>query len=600
MSTDVIYNDIKLKNVVTREWTQETVYDESGTDVIGHRFKLRFEGILHVQNVPDAPAWIARSQGAAGDKVATLVKVVATALGQSRKQFLVKINGDEVLRCMPSIAAFSFDVNRDIDNGPKPIDVQIRYIVSNQVLGISFGIECTKVLCEPYGGLPQLVLNNRWSITEQMDENFFTTRIIRGRIRFSTSSVAAHAFRGWVVPGLEQGFRRERIEFQELENGLEATYEVTDKQVHTAAPFPATKITGTHTESTALGVTFFSQIAIRLEGPPHIDKRLLIERAVQIMESRFDILSRRLQEDYKIESAAIIDHIGEKNVIELQVRVMGVPGRQEGSPALYLANLRENEIGKPLELDPVGGVEYDLSTSQAPSVYGYTAGQIRPRTPTQLFLMACFQQSPCQEEHMIMKPPGYWPGYGQDEGGSRDNYPSGLQGTTVSQLTPSPGDGYDDSHKEAIYTLCRAESNYVFKSCRTQMPIARKAGGASATLDTSIIFDLALPQCYREIRVESERVGRWPEIPEPVDKYTDGDGSLRGKLVDHWDRALPPTLAADGSQSIFKIEAYYRYALNRPPTKDESTRVGVLPFTSRTQDDNALTRSEIYNDRLQP
>ena len=60
MATNVTYNGVELHNCLTRQWVQEVVYDESGTDMIGHRFGLRFECILHVQNVPSAPVWRGR------------------------------------------------------------------------------------------------------------------------------------------------------------------------------------------------------------------------------------------------------------------------------------------------------------------------------------------------------------------------------------------------------------------------------------------------------------------------------------------------------------------------------------------------------------
>ncbi len=605
--TEVVYNGITLHNVVTREWDQQVTYDESGTDMLYHTLKLSFEGILHTQGLPAAPAWIAPEEGSliAKETVPGLHNRVARMLGQPRRTLEVTIGEKVLLRCEPAdstprdgyaarYSPFSSpDPVMDANNGPKPQNVQVQQIVSDKILRISFSIEVSLVLCEPTGGgKPQKVINNRWSMTEQMDANFFITRIIRGRIRlFSSVMGSVHIRKNLVVPELEPGFRRERLEFEELPNGLEATYEITDKQVHTAAPYPATKITGTHTEATDLaGISSYSSMNVRLEGPPNGDKRELMQVLFRVVDSRLKLLERE-RTQYIIQSGALVDHIGEKNMVELQIRVKTTKG-----PRLRFINLAKHELGVPLKLESIDGETYHPGVSREPDLYGYTPYTEGPRNPVRAFLHHCYLQSPCSPDHSIGRVDQS--GDPEDDG-SENPYPE-IYGSKVGELEESPGDLYDESHKEAIFTLCRAESTYVTKGARVQMPIARKVDGRRGTRDTSVILGLAGGQCQRIIRIEAERMGQWPEIPEPVDEYTDGDGSLRGTLLEYWDRPMPPTVSVDASTPIYKIEAFYRYAMNRPPRKDEATRVGQLAFTAITQDESALTREQIYKERLEP
>jgi hypothetical protein len=116
--------------------------------------------------------------------------------------------------------------------------------------------------------------------------------------------------------------------------------------------------------------------------------------------------------------------------------------------------------------------------------------------------------------------------------------------------------------------------------------------------DTAKTFLLSGGRAFREIKLEAERAGSWPQIPAPMDEYT--DGYIKGWLLDHKEFTQPPTLSADGRTKLYKIEATYRWALNRFPQPGEATHTGVLAFTKYTQDENALQRDGIYLERLNP
>jgi len=61
MATDVYYNGVWLHNVSTREFHQEATYDASGTDQMSQHFRMRFEGIIHIQSaleLDDDNMWV--------------------------------------------------------------------------------------------------------------------------------------------------------------------------------------------------------------------------------------------------------------------------------------------------------------------------------------------------------------------------------------------------------------------------------------------------------------------------------------------------------------------------------------------------------------
>ncbi|WP_321376939.1 hypothetical protein [Trichococcus shcherbakoviae] len=624
MATRVIYNGVELHNVLTKTWNQEVVYDPSNTDVLFCRYKMSFEGIVHVQfrstgsDLTSEPAWISLLDGD-GDAQATsdlsaLVATIKARLSESRKDLRVYFDDVLVVDCLScesllpyqnAGSASTTNSNRgDVDNGPKPRTVSITHVGGAKVFRVAFSIDCAMVQThtgtsltslQPSDKQVQWVLSNRWSISETLDENYFTSRTIRGRMRTSSPCYSAFHpyFKCIVVPSLETGFKRDRLVYSVSENQLDVEYEITDKQVFYSAPWPASKMEATYTESTDDGVSCFGEVTVRLEGTPASSVPLLIQRALQVADAKLKFSVKNSTNCYQLSNCSITEYVGEKNAVEVRMRIRHL--EELTTLENYTKLFKENFSGD-LTLPKVDGqpAEYDQKVSFAPARYGYDPhGDINAgRSAAYLFLIQCYLQTPwgTNAAHAIgtatvnNTPPTYTPG---------------TQDTTVTEvpygtIPPAGSSNQSAETLDAVYTYVRAESKYITAPCRVQMPIAAEP---AETADTCIVFDLGAKQARREIRVDAERVGKPPEIPEPADTFT--DGQIKGTLLKYWDRSLPPTLAADKTQKIYRIEAYYLYALNRPPLKTEPTKIGVLQNTKFTQSENALTRSpNVYTDRM--
>ncbi|HUT90256.1 MAG TPA: hypothetical protein VMY37_12210, partial [Thermoguttaceae bacterium] len=170
--TDVIYNGIELHNVTTRQWDQQVVYDESGTDPIAIRFMLAFEAILHLQSFSTSSQWVGKTGGTAADGgFHSSISRVHELLSQPRRILQVYFNGKSVLAVNPpgpNIHQTRPDMF-DVDNGPKPQHVRLMHIVSNKVARVQFAISATLLGCPGTVGNTTPVLNNRWSVAEEMD-----------------------------------------------------------------------------------------------------------------------------------------------------------------------------------------------------------------------------------------------------------------------------------------------------------------------------------------------------------------------------------------------------------------------------------------------
>jgi hypothetical protein len=231
------------------------------------------------------------------------------------------------------------------------------------------------------------------------------------------------------------------------------------------------------------------------------------------------------------EQAAIVDRFGEENAVEISARILRVP---PGELSAFLGNLYKGTLGDKIEIsEPVGKFLYDPGKSPTPEIYGYDPYSEKKRDPNAaLFILHCYLQSPCLDTHSI------------DQGGSLPDEkkkppppypPPTVVGTEVEEIPSTPEDDYHISPESQVnmYSLARAESRYAYDYVRSPMPIARVSTSTSPVAsgsDTVVVFDLAQPQACRIVRVEAERIGAWPQIPQPVN-YS--DGNIRGVILLH-------------------------------------------------------------------
>lgn len=604
MITIATYNDVTFYNVVTREFDEEILYDASNTDYIGSRFKLRIEGEIHVQQDVQSGSVVFKHgiqtdngpvNNSSGNTAAAF-KWLQRKLGVPRKTFTLfwSTNGitpaanDLVIVAKPAVADVAPDADTDCENGPHPRGLSVLRVTGKSIR-VQFSIEFFLSGCPQSQGQmtgPYRIINNRWSIHESMDADFFTTRRIAGLIKFSEGLTHKHAFKVATVPGLEKGFRRVSIEYESAASGLEATYAVTDEQVHTSAPWPATSMEVSHSYSSNDGLTWLDQCDVTLHGSPAADRKLLLQRMIQIMDARCEGLRVINDNDkqYMLENVIITEHFGKQNFVSgsLVVKHFGESTR------VTLGNILEKHLGKPLEL-PVGGdgAVYDRTISQAPSVYGYDS-QGKERSPAYLFLLNCYQQDPCSPVKRIFGGSVQSQAEAKEPDKESSPYPVEVpKGTLALGSTSS----YDPTQFVAAYITARLSNEYVTNRLRVMMPVAAETDED----DTAIPVDLASGVTLRIIHYEAERIGDFPDIPQVADTYV--DGNIRGYLLKAIIRPQPPALAPDGHKRIFRVTATICYGLNRM-VREEKLACGKLPYTSFKSDDTRFDLKQKNNNKL--
>lgn len=176
--------------------------------------------------------------------------------------------------------------------------------------------------------------------------------------------------------------------------------------------------------------------------------------------------------------------------------------------------------------------------------------------------------------------------------------PDGPDELDLTADWPVGPDRIDASHAEAMYRTAHTSSRYHFDGIKAAMPIADDSSEDED--DATSVVTLCREQCRRVLRVDAERVGKWPVMPGPAETYEDAD--LRGTLLDHWEHYYAPMLAGDNQTFIYRCSAFYVYALNRAPSPIESVRVGVLPLVKLRSDEAeaGVERRYLWDTRLNP
>lgn len=622
------YGGARLLNAHIAGVDQSVVYDRSNTDQLAVTTTLSIRGQVFLGTVGDTTR---PGVTAFGDYVPSNPEQLVQTLSRPRKPLRVWITrgieaGERVLwDVVPASDRDRPRSNQDCDNGPKPVSVRIE-AVHPWGWDVEFRVQFT-MQGRNYQGSPKpdaevdWALNNRWSCTEALDQDFFCTKTYSGVIRLTQPIPIAQVYaRLLAFPQLEPGFRRDSCDYSVSENGLEVAYRISDRQVAHAAPWPATRFEVRHTETLQqFGHLIQSACQVQLWAPPGVHKHLLLARVAQIFRDRL-LWDQLIGNASFVDSLRITDEIGSQNTVIGELVINRYPdvvqnsqsasgkgfweGFKDGAGAVLntgpeaeppgsaspdlLRRLTRDVLGtditfKALNPGPaveaarqsLGDPEADPLHSIRPHPNGYS-GWGTVRDPAAIIFFACYHQIPERPPHHFHpgedKPPN--PPLGDTEVSDGRNYATPRRTDDFAALYPA-GDSADPlsrSHVEAIYTLARIQNDYAYDHGREIM--TKTFTDQDEDEDDLVVVDFARPKLIRRMVYEGERIGAWPDIPAPTD-WSAGDAY--GRLLRHRIQPQPPTLAADGRRLIYRVRAEYEWAVPRA----SAVRVldsGTLPY----------------------
>lgn len=580
MATTLQYGTVTISNVLTKKFEQEAIYDDSGTDLLYHKFTVRVVGYVHNAILDTVEKAASVDVQPRRDNRPTLdYGRIRADLLEPRRNLLMTVGGDTLLYVAAAGVQpqAGLEAWMDANNGPKPRQCEVTEIVGTNLLKIEYTIEACVLECNRNSNAFG-VLSNRFSIADDIDEDWYTTRTYRGKLRFRDANYNPHAFRPWVIPPLQRGFKRTKIEVASSVDGLSLEYVVTDKEIYAACPFPGTTWEGTHTVTTGEhAVTTISELVISMTGPRTVPKRDLIATCALIAFKKLD-LTVELRNTYMLLGASFVDYLHD-NRVEMRARIQHTPGKDQSMQPLLHLSLAMKKIGEPLHLaqGPAQLVDYDPELSPVTPYFG---------TATWTGLFVCSLQSPCNDNHVISQRVDEPPEKSKDKPDSGDGevllYEPGTGLTGIGD--PEVERNISQDTLQAMYVHYSVDVDYRADSLRVQLPIANAPEIANGS--TCVVLSLGRPQANATVRVAAERVGDWPNMPATGD-FTDNNG-VRWSYRDTRIVAKTPTLTADKKTRLFSLDGELRFFLSRPLAGNESLLTGRLPFDTFNDSQNRL------------
>jgi hypothetical protein len=298
MSSLLIYNNISLPFVKTEVFNQETVYSPDGVDSIYTKITIGVGCVLSpcLFNNMDVATWVSQVKPylmVKGGQLSYMVDgcyILQPTISDSHIQIncnttttgsaVILSPGDGVIN-MPA----------DAKLGPFPQRFDVRRIEGNTWLAY-YEIVTYLPYCTSTPTYAPYYLSNRWSTNVNIDEDYFLTRIIDGTLilngQYSNQTTHYSATQEFpvdflvkdvyansvIIPPCPNRWKREAIDIQRSSDGLTINYKITDKQLYTAIPRPATRIDAQYSETSgtkdfALMNMMICEIQVTVYGEPN-------------------------------------------------------------------------------------------------------------------------------------------------------------------------------------------------------------------------------------------------------------------------------------------------------------------------------------------
>ncbi len=624
--TVIVYNDVVLTDVLTKNFQQEAVYDDSDTDLLHHKFTVRVSGIVHSVVNADDYLW---SSPASQLDAAHSEQLIRRLLMRPRRFFVMSLShtfdniGENVLlRAMgpnapepdmpiipaPHLINLDGTIPIDLNNGPKPRRCEVTLLAGTKVMRVEFEIEICILECSPtLPGNAAGVLSNRWNIQDDIDNEWYTTRTYNGRLRVAQAAMNAHMLRGWIMPPLFAGFRREHITCVTTKDGLNLDYTIVDKQVFACAPYPAVSWEAVDAGVTEFGNNLRRTVSVSVRGHKNSDREALLRICNSIIESRLRLGLQGTDgtRASTLEQATIESHLHE-NVVKMTATALCHPrllykttdetGKVKwvrGFPwtdftrkfdeAWYTperATLLETEEGW---LFGSGG-SVGLLVAALSNPCNVTTGPV-PTEPT----------TPVEIKSDIRK---------GDEKATNVNI--GMSQKSASEAEADEKESAQMFNSEAGYTFYEVNTRYVTNTNTIPLPVAQPLTQFVPSVETGTPFDLLVTQAQeastlnattafvrlggtqvrRITSVKAVRMGQWPEVPRPT-SYN--KGGFQFQLVGDVDVTSGyPEVSPDKLTRRYELQIEWEHAVSHQIPAGVSLPVGVVPFDNASLADLAI------------
>lgn len=567
MATRAEYNGVVFENTLTSYVDQNGEFDSSGSQWMMTKTTIKIVGTVYKPNSGTAPESVCGIVKLTS--MPTWLKEVMDRLSEPRRVFRYSINGQTVWHVDPAIRGqynaqtgqFANNPNlaenplQEVKNGPTT-NARAIHMTSDKSARIEFTITFHTVNCQNgdkfnSGGfqLQDAVINLHYRQHDDIDQTWYNTRTYTGQLRVSRRDISPMLLRSLVLPPLQAGYERKRISTHETQDGFGVDFTITDRQTFAVAPFPALEWSGNHAIVWSEGASVVeSEVSAQFKGPPGVNKQWLAFLATQVIWDKLYYNDQASNESYFLRSVRLHQNLGDT--------VVGISGRVLHTNPTIMTTKFQEAFNAPINF--VDG--YGTYNPKK----GYFLKDLN-HTLEGLFQQAILE-GPCDPHSPWSRPlspsaPAVSTGGGDPtEPGSNGDGLGSYFGQTQTNVV------------EKTYTHYYVTHDYVRNSGRIVLPLAYSPSSQQST----VTVDMHKPYMKRQVRIEAERLGAWPDTPN-FKQFTDSSNKVNVPHV-HQPILNNPVVSADGLKVLYSMKFQADYYLQDALGDADNIQAGLSPF----------------------
>jgi len=537
----------------------------------------------------------------------------------------------------------------DVHGGPYPKDVNVTHVANNTVWRVEFSVEFATVPPCPYDpnyapaesvpgetlraedwldsqvqfrpeDIPETlqseqrklgILSNRWSCSEQINESGYTSRVYTGKLTLANPHWNPSDFRAITVPPVVPGMVRKSFDYTISEDNLSLRYVVTDQEARITPPKPARTINISHNEAnmTRSGVVSFTvRITMTADRKTPLYDILLLAQA--IADQRLEVQARvipNVKTSILIHRREVTTEQASDGTAMLTLVVSGERHAQTNGNVQDALIENSMTMSRSVTWRPVKGTQALLADynnvlslgnrngEQPPTEGGIPAISVlhaKLTTPCTLKFGTESSVSSSEEvterirriDDLEASQPDY------DRELMYQAYPDAITIEINDNKAIAPVDNtYSLQHLTFVYSHYNITSSYGQQGLNVALPIAR-TNTSSAGNGVNALVTIGPRQPTRKIKIEAERVGSPPRLPEPIASFNEeplvpvyvpgsGDVLVKNTLLKATVHHNNPVPVADGSSLLYTSYLELEYSQDRDPAKH---RFGIPDYISPT------------------
>lgn len=660
---DGSYTSAAITQCLTREILVEPHTDSTGRNEVASRIVISFSGQLTSADVPTSATTTASPVGSdpgtaysstifgvgVGHRFESFMELASRMSSVDLSEFKYIISSSVIVHAasypdnissggsMPTNGVVS---SFGVASSPQPamsgtpkMTIKAKKIAGELSIWVDVEVEVIVKLCSVEAvtngdDYRRNIKSLRWWYSDDIDaKTWLTRRLFRGRLELWNKAINPQLMRMLVLPPISYGYRRDSIRLNESEDGLSLDFEVVDTETRANPPLPACDWEGD--VKVSFPKLFAGPVTVSMDcsltGPPHINKIVLADTLVKVLDAKLDWFNRVVSDNRSVYTMSFdISESITKNEVNGNVVLQFIPiSDEEMLSSTYGASLTAivgNIFGNNMSYNPSRVLNFaGGSGAPDPSIppysieFGHSRG-IRgydPASPTWAYpsptstrgiLYNALLSTHCGRHYTPQEAAYVQNAYGEPPSKAPDKKPDPPKNPEV---PPGEDPGAEDrkvltkldpdtSSPYMMYRISTTHSQDMGLSiAATNNSYFDNEGGN--TYGTTFVSQTRTPTNRVSIRMESSRLNEWPNFPNELN-WKDEETGIYYFCEGFNIEANGVSPSVTGDKLLYSGIANVTYSTSRPIKYDEKVRVACAPFISSSSSDSTVQASMKYID----